>query len=689
MANQSITRGWDAILAMSSEQVNAVLFQDYLRRGPGSVTNRVRALIPADQPSQYYILDVRLGPPLLDFAKGTLAMLLVNGSLAFVDGTQVCWVMPIQHDSQISGSLDLSQVTGKDIVGRIVVDLAKGSFVPTITGVDPQSTVPKQIGDTLDTYFAQHDMNLELGTVVAGNVPPPLTPTAFQFYIQQKPGAAEHCLLLFIKTNGPGGAPPSPLEQYPLSGNNTTALMISAKTIWNGLVPNIANNMVKITPDAGDSPMGATGTGSVPLGIIQSGGPDQWTWDYTYGDDSYKAAPVTIPINGFRIAVNNSVMSMSWSYQWFQTYAHQWTNMNGSRGHNTDGQNVVVSYSRSSPPKVDPVTCVVSFPGEAQAKVDTVHWWDGWVDGMISGPCNQILAGLSQMTLPSVDAFTLTNILFPSGHTVRPAAADFPCDLVLHGSLALPLEVTPRSVTLTPGATQQFAVTGNPDVEWRCQSGGTISATGLYTAPKTSGTRVVIIAAILKSNQSTVGMAMAQVEQRPANTGVTISPGTQMVTAMKSVTLLVTNKAGNPSDATLTLDPAGMGTLTPGFNTGQWTYEYPNKIDSSSTVTVSAKGSDGTGTATINLMPTATVTISPASATVKAGQSVKLTATGDDGLSWLAWPMGSLTVDDTGLIATYTAPASVQGTQHVRVLAYDLESEDSVALAMAVVTVTA
>ena len=56
------------------------------------------------------------------------------------------------------------------------------------------------------------------------------------------------------------------------------------------------------------------------------------------------------------------------------------------------------------------------------------------------------------------------------------------------------VDISPRSVTLAPGATQQFSVTvtncPNTAVNWRA-SHGTISDSGVYTAPSEPGTYTV------------------------------------------------------------------------------------------------------------------------------------------------------------------------------------------------------
>jgi hypothetical protein len=72
-----------------------------------------------------------------------------------------------------------------------------------------------------------------------------------------------------------------------------------------------------------------------------------------------------------------------------------------------------------------------------------------------------------------------------------------PCSLLLTGCGAGSsgkVEISPRSVTLSPGGTQQFSVTvtncPNTAVDWDA-FGGSISDAGVYTAPSEPGSYTV------------------------------------------------------------------------------------------------------------------------------------------------------------------------------------------------------
>lgn len=132
------------------------------------------------------------------------------------------------------------------------------------------------------------------------------------------------------------------------------------------------------------------------------------------------------------------------------------------------------------------------------------------------------------------------------------------------------------------------------------------------------------------------------------------------------------------------LHPDGLGTLTEGDSTGQWTYSAPNSVAGTSVVRIVATSADKskTGEAQITLMPSSVaIDITPASPDIAPGGSVSFTVKGADNLTWMAWPIGTITGDDSG--AKYSAPANTQGEQRVRVIAYSVSANNGAKLGVA------
>src|SRR5215468_3190471 len=112
--------------------------------------------------------------------------------------------------------------------------------------------------------------------------------------------------------------------------------------------------------------------------------------------------------------------------------------------------------------------------------------------------------------------------------------------------------VTPASATVSPGATKQFiaSVTGttNTAVTWQVNgmSGGnatvgTISATGLYTAPSSiPNPATVTVAAVSAANSADSGSASVTVGQQVSGTvAVTPNPSSVAVFATQQFTATV------------------------------------------------------------------------------------------------------------------------------------------------------
>jgi hypothetical protein len=121
------------------------------------------------------------------------------------------------------------------------------------------------------------------------------------------------------------------------------------------------------------------------------------------------------------------------------------------------------------------------------------------------------------------------------------------------------------------------------------------------------------------------------------------------------------------------------------LGTDQWTYSAPKQIAKSATVRIVAKNAGKVGEATFSLISNVAIMIAPPTANVAAGGAVKFTASGADELTWMAWPVGSVSTDDSG--ATYSAPAGTQGVQRVIVLAYAVDDDDAAGIAIAHVTI--
>ena len=165
--------------------------------------------------------------------------------------------------------------------------------------------------------------------------------------------------------------------------------------------------------------------------------------------------------------------------------------------------------------------------------------------------------------------------------------------------------VSPGSVTLVGGQTQQFTATvtgiSQTGVTWSINpaTGSIDPNSGLYTAPATiTSSQKVTVTATSTFDTTVTGTATITL-QPPATITVTVSPSTASLTnsATQQFTATVTNSTAG---VTWSINPQ-TGTID---NTGLYT--APSLISTSSKVTVTA-----TSTADTNRSGTATVTLNP------------------------------------------------------------------------------
>jgi hypothetical protein len=237
------------------------------------------------------------------------------------------------------------------------------------------------------------------------------------------------------------------------------------------------------------------------------------------------------------------------------------------------------------------------------------------------------------------------------------------------------ISVSPGTATIRTGGQQQFTAsvlgTSNTSVAWKA-TGGTVTTTGLYTAPSTAGTYTVTATTAADSTKS--ASATITVSQ-PAQVSISVSPytaniqtgGQQQFTA----SVLGTSNTGVGWKA-------NGGTVT---TTGLYT--APSTAGTYTVTATSAADSTKSASATITVSQPAQVwiSVSPGSASIQTAGQQQFTAsvlgTSNTGVAWKA--NGGM-VTTTGL---YTAP-STAGTYTVTATS----AADSTKSASATITVS-
>ena len=273
---------------------------------------------------------------------------------------------------------------------------------------------------------------------------------------------------------------------------------------------------------------------------------------------------------------------------------------------------------------------------------------------------------------------------------------------------------SPANTTLLPGQTAQFSATvsnaSNTSIIWEVNSivggngtFGTISPTGLYTAPTTfpntayrpatnslSGTVTVTITAAAAADTSMI--ATATVTLIPAPT-VSLSPATANVFTgnAQQFTATVTN-AGN-TNLTWQVNGVNGGNTTVGTITSTGLYTAPSVVPSPAMVTITAisvADPASSASASVTILATPVVTIAPPTASVMATKTQQFTAmvSNNTPVNWQVNGIsgGNATLGTVSASGLYTAPAVIPSPATVTVTA--VSAIDPASTASADVTIT-
>ncbi len=224
---------------------------------------------------------------------------------------------------------------------------------------------------------------------------------------------------------------------------------------------------------------------------------------------------------------------------------------------------------------------------------------------------------------------------------------------------AITVTVSPATVAVNAGLTQQFtaavADTTNTAVTWTVTGGGTITSSGLYTAPSTPPSGAVTVTATSQADTSVSGAATVTV--KPAVT-VSVSPATASVNA--GLTLQFTATVANTTNGNVTW--AVVGGTANGTISASGLYTAPATPPSGAVTVTATSQADpsASGSATVTVKPAVTVSVSPATASVNAGLTQQFTATVANTTNGnVTWAVVGGTANGTiSALGLYTAPAT-------------------------------
>jgi hypothetical protein len=230
---------------------------------------------------------------------------------------------------------------------------------------------------------------------------------------------------------------------------------------------------------------------------------------------------------------------------------------------------------------------------------------------------------------------------------------------------------------MNPGDTLQLtaAVSGtvNKSVSWSVQeglTGGTISASGLYTAPATDGTYHVVVTPTADATKS------AALTLTVRSVAVTINP--------TNVSLATGKTKQFAADVTGSTNTAVTWSVAEGATGGSVTtsglYTAPNTVGTYHVVATSVANPAKTATATVNVVAGVGVSVNPNTATIEWNATKQFTASVSNATNAsVTWSIqegaAGGAIDATGL---YSAPA-VSGTYHVAATSVEDPAKSDVA----------
>ena len=309
------------------------------------------------------------------------------------------------------------------------------------------------------------------------------------------------------------------------------------------------------------------------------------------------------------------------------------------------------------------------FSAIIKGTTDTRVTWNVAGTGCSEAACGTVSPNGLYFAPPSVPSPAQVFITVTS--VVDPTKSDSAALTVLS---PISVTITPPSATVVTGAKLQFsaAVNGsaNQSVIWSLNAGcsatacGTISSTGLYTAPPVLPAQPVVIIKAAAAIDPNV-YHLAKITLVPPVT-VKVNPPAASLVVNTSAQFKATVTGSANQSVAWSITGAGCSGKSCGTITSNGIYTAPASVPTPPVVTVTATSTlntAGFGSATVTILPPVGIQVSPAGIEVVTGRQqqfvAKLTGTTNTNVAWSVSGPGCTgsacgTISSTGL---YTAPA--------------------------------
>src|SRR5204862_355488 len=286
-----------------------------------------------------------------------------------------------------------------------------------------------------------------------------------------------------------------------------------------------------------------------------------------------------------------------------------------------------------------PVASVASAPATGSMRV-------GQKLQPTATPQDSIGGTLSGRTVMWASGDTRVPIVSPSGQVTGVAPGSAPITAMSEGKNSTAtitvtivpvasLAISPATATIRVGQTLQLAATPKDSaggtltgrmVTWTSSntSVATVSGSGLV-AGVTAGSAT--ITATSEGKSSTAALTVTTVPVASV-ASVAVAPATASLTVGQTVQLTATPK--DSAGGTLTGRTVMWSSSNPSVATVSGSGLVTSVVVGTATITATSEGKAGSATVTVTLVPVASVAVSPATASIRVGQTVQLTATPND-----------------------------------------------------------
>lgn len=634
MKSKRSTLDWDAIVSYNRNKVNALLTQQYISRYllNDALPPFDKTIVIGGSFTTFS--SVLLSPPRLSFenanldhAKARLTYHLMGANIVetaapdTVDFTYTTKIINAHAAASMTApklflTVDLRSNTGE--VGRdgeVFFNIAQGK---EFAGDFVESPADQAlVGTFFQEWFNEQEEKYQrysLGYMdgVSNDV---MTPKAFHVLTQPDPnGGSSGAVVLFVvlRDGKHAGLPTKETEMpYFIPDDvdaNGESLYSAAVILSNDL---IFNRVIKtqITADFG---LGLSLTNTDTKGILsaQSGGLsfNDFVYKYTVRNGDFDAKfwveTLALPFtannatNAFRVFPADNLLRITWNNQ----PRSPWGNViefdpPTSPEYKSGDLIIAHSYTVDFTPSIDPQTHVVSFTRKempltlSESGYEELDFFDqpsveihARLDALIRP---HMTNKLSSVKAPDINTFMVSNLLFPESNNMRISDVSLPTDMALFGQLDASLtsfQISPLEPRVLAGKTEQFTTSAiqtrrTQNLQWSVKgidgatSGvGTISASGLYTAPAadtldTPFIRVIVTARDMDGSSSSSALATV------VTSSLTVNPLFQTCAKSQGAVIRVENLDGGDITFTLTSNVDHEATLTPDpDNPGTYVY---------------------------------------------------------------------------------------------------------------------